>query len=44
MHLGLEPGTDLKSLFRQAIGVPQGTFTAFFSKVRPSGRRRSIAC
>src|SRR5690349_21661846 len=22
-HLGLEPGTDLKSLFRQAIGVPQ---------------------
>src|SRR5688500_17972935 len=21
-HLGLEPGTDLKSLFRQAIGVP----------------------
>jgi exonuclease SbcC len=30
MHLGLEPGTDLKSLFRQAIGVPQGTFTAIF--------------
>ena len=29
-HLGLEPGTDLKSLFRQAIGVPQGTFTAVF--------------
>jgi exonuclease SbcC len=29
-HLGLEPGTDLKSLFRQAIGVPQGTFTAIF--------------
>ncbi|MEP6787339.1 MAG: SMC family ATPase, partial [Acidobacteriota bacterium] len=28
--LGLEPGTDLKSLFRQAIGVPQGTFTAIF--------------
>lgn len=29
-HLGLEPGTDLKSLFRQAIGVPQGTLTAIF--------------
>ncbi len=29
-HLGLEPGTDLKSIFRQAIGVPQGTFTAIF--------------
>lgn len=29
-HLALEPGTDLKSLFRQAIGVPQGTFTAIF--------------
>lgn len=29
-HLGLEPGTDLKSLFKQAIGVPQGTLTAIF--------------
>ncbi len=29
-HLGVEPGTDLKSLFKQAIGVPQGTFTAVF--------------
>ena len=29
-HLGLEPGADLASLFRQAIGVPQGTFTAIF--------------
>lgn len=29
-HLGLEPGTDLRSLFRQAIGVPQGTLTAIF--------------
>ncbi len=29
-HLGLEPGTDLKSLFQHAIGVPQGTFTAIF--------------
>jgi len=30
LHLGLEPGTDLRSLFRQAIGVPQGMFTAIF--------------
>ena len=29
-HLGLDPGTDLETLFRQAIGVPQGTFTAVF--------------
>lgn len=29
-HLGLEPGTDLPSLYKQAIGVPQGTFTAIF--------------
>src|SRR4051812_9464589 len=29
-HLGIEPGTDLKALFRSAIGVPQGFFTAEF--------------
>ena len=29
-HLGVEPGTDLPLLFRSAIGVPQGTFTAIF--------------
>jgi DNA repair protein SbcC/Rad50 len=29
-HLGIEPGTDLKALFRSAIGVPQGLFTADF--------------
>lgn len=34
-HLGLEPGTDLRSLFRQAIGVPQGTFTAIFLEGSP---------
>src|SRR4051812_22909219 len=28
--LGIEPGTDLEALFRSAIGVPQGTFTADF--------------
>jgi len=30
LHLGVEPGTDLESLFKHAIGVPQGTFTAIF--------------
>src|SRR5215213_2261898 len=30
LHLGIEPGTDLKALFRSAIGVPQGSFTAEF--------------
>ncbi len=30
LHLGVEPGTDLETLFRRAIGVPQGTFTAIF--------------
>lgn len=30
LHLGVEAGTDLDSLFRRAIGVPQGTFTAIF--------------
>lgn len=29
-HLGLEVGTDLALLFKHAIGVPQGTFTAIF--------------
>ena len=24
-HLGLEPGTDLRALFKEAVGVPQGT-------------------
>jgi exonuclease SbcC len=31
-HLGVDPGTDLKSLFISAIGVPQGTFTADFAE------------
>jgi len=29
-HLGLEPGTDLHALFKEAVGVPQGTLTAIF--------------
>jgi exonuclease SbcC len=30
-HLGVEPTTDLKSLFTSAIGVPQGAFTVDFA-------------
>src|SRR5690349_5427652 len=30
-HLGLEPGTDLRALFKEAVGVPQGTLTAIFN-------------
>ena len=29
-HLGLEPGTDLRALFKEAVGVPQGTLSAIF--------------
>jgi exonuclease SbcC len=29
-HLGVEPGTDLAALFKDAVGVPQGTLTAVF--------------
>lgn len=29
-HLRLEPGTDLRALFGDAVGVPQGTLTAAF--------------
>ncbi len=37
-HLGVEPGTDLASLFNHAIGVPQGTFTAIF--LAPAAERK----
>ena len=37
-HLGVEVGTDLEGLFKSAIGVPQGTFTADFLK-SPSVRK-----
>lgn len=33
-HLGIEAGTDIQALFKSAIGVPQGTFTADFLKSR----------
>lgn len=29
-HLNVEPGTDLTALFKDAVGVPQGTLTAAF--------------
>src|SRR5215207_6520336 len=40
-HLGVEAGTDLDSLFRRAIGVPQGTFTAIFLET-PAERKRAF--
>jgi exonuclease SbcC len=40
-HLGVEPGTDLKTLFRRAIGVPQGTATAIFLEA-PLERRQAF--
>jgi exonuclease SbcC len=39
-HLGVEPGTDLRALFRSAIGVPQGLFTTDFMR---SGAERKAA-
>ena len=40
-HLGVEAGTDLEALFRRAIGVPQGTFTAIFLE-SPAERKRAF--
>lgn len=40
-HLGVEPGTDLEALFRRAIGVPQGTFTAIFLE-SPTERKKAF--
>jgi exonuclease SbcC len=40
-HLGVEPGTDLKGLFRSAIGVPQGFFTTDFLQT-PTDRKKSF--
>ncbi|HEX8844521.1 MAG TPA: SMC family ATPase [Pyrinomonadaceae bacterium] len=37
--LGIEPGTEPEALFRSAIGVPQGTFTADF--LRPATQRKA---
>ncbi|MFL6255948.1 MAG: AAA family ATPase [Pyrinomonadaceae bacterium] len=38
-HLGVEPGTDLRGLFRSAIGVPQGLFTTDF--LRSAAERKA---
>ncbi|MDQ3181584.1 MAG: AAA family ATPase [Acidobacteriota bacterium] len=40
-HLGVEAGTDLEALFRRAIGVPQGTFTAIFLE-SPTERKKAF--
>lgn len=40
-HLGIEPGTDTKALFRSAIGVPQGAFTAEFM-LAPAQRKSAF--
>jgi DNA repair protein SbcC/Rad50 len=37
-HLGVDPGTDLGSLFKTTIGVPQGAFTYDFT-LPPSNRK-----
>jgi len=37
-HIGVDPGTDLASLFKTTIGVPQGTFTYDFT-LAPSNRK-----
>src|SRR5256714_2322746 len=40
-HLGLELGTDLRALFRSAIGVPQGLFTSDFLR-SPAERKAAF--
>jgi len=40
-HLGVEPGTDLRGLFRSAIGVPQGLFTTDFLQT-PTDRKKAF--
>ncbi len=40
-HLGVEPGADLETLFRSAIGVPQGTLTAIFLE-SPANRKAAF--
>ena len=37
-HMKLEPGTNLSELFRDAVGVPQGTLTASFLLTESSRR------
>jgi DNA repair protein SbcC/Rad50 len=37
-HMGVDAGSDLAALFRDAVGVPQGTFTAIF--LEAPGKRK----
>lgn len=39
-HMGVEDGADLSGLFRDAVGVPQGTFTAAF--LQTASQRKGI--
>lgn len=39
-HMGVDPGADLSGLFRDAVGVPQGTFTAAF--LQTASQRKNI--
>lgn len=38
-HIGVEPTTDLATLFKSTIGVPQGTFTSDFN-LPPAPRKK----
>ena len=40
-HLGVEPGTDLRTLFTSTIGVPQGMLTVDFAE-QPAKRKSSF--
>src|SRR5436305_6238895 len=40
-HLGVEPGTDLRALFRSASGVPQGLFATDFLR-SPAERKAAF--
>ena len=39
-HMGVSKGTDIDGLFRDAVGVPQGTFTAAF--LQSASQRKNI--
>ncbi|MFN8439862.1 MAG: SMC family ATPase [Caldilineaceae bacterium] len=39
-HMGVDEGADLGGLFRDAVGVPQGTFTAAF--LQTASQRKNI--
>jgi exonuclease SbcC len=38
-HMGVDPTFDLSALFHDAVGVPQGTFTAVF--LEPAAKRKT---